>query len=336
MSLSERERDNLTRWNPSQKGFYEVWYLKWNDPAQGIAAWLRYTLLAPLSRDPEVSVWGIFFDSKDPKKNVAIKKTYPIGEARIEREIFYFAAGPSAIFDSGARGELVEGQNRLSWELKFQDEGLSLRHFPSLLYLGGLPKTKLVAPYLSTRISGDFVVNDRSFSLQAVPAHQAHLWGTQMADSWVWGNCNAFEEDPNFCFEGLTASARLGDRISPPLTLLFFYWEGRLYRFNAPWSWATNQSRHDLDRWHFEASQKGIRFVGDLIAQTESMAGVRYEDPDGSNRFCHNTKVADLKIAVLKEKKGGWECVKTFNASKTAAFEVVQPNLDRRVPLLIP
>ena len=336
MPLTPREQDNLTRWDESKKGFYEVWYLKWNDPAQGIAAWLRYTLLAPLSRDPEVSVWGIFFDSKDPKKNVAIKKTYPLGDARIEREIFYFAAGPSAIFDSGARGELAEGQDKISWELKFENNALSLRPFPSLLYLGNLPKTKLVAPYLSTKISGEFVVNDRSFSLQAVPAHQAHLWGTEMADSWVWGNCNAFEEDPDFCFEGLSANIKVGNRLSPPMTLLFFYWEAKLHRFNSPLNWVTNRSRHELDRWHFEAGMRGFRFVGDLFSRSEEMVGLRYEDPSGSSRFCHNTKVADLKIEVLREKKSGWECVKTFNASKTAAFEVVQPNLDRRVRLWIP
>ena len=66
MTLAAEERDNLTRWHPPQDGFYEVYYLKWNDPSQGIAAWLRYTLLAPVNREPEASVWAVFFDAAHP------------------------------------------------------------------------------------------------------------------------------------------------------------------------------------------------------------------------------------------------------------------------------
>lgn len=327
MPLSSQETANLTRWEKSKKPFYEVYYLKWNDPSQGIAAWLRYTLLAPIAREPEVSVWGIFFNAANPQKNLALKQTYSLHEARIEREIFYFAAGPSAIFDGGARGELSGEKGRLSWELKFEGEGQSLQHFPAPLYWGEFPKTKLLAPYLSTRLSGEFVVNNQTFSLQNVPAHQAHLWGTEMAPAWVWGNCNSFQEDPDFFFEGLSV---------PPFTLLFFFWEGRWHRFGGPVRWFLNRSQHDLDRWHFEASERNLRFVGDLFSDPSSMVGVRYEDPTGKTRYCHNTKVANLKIQILQKRHAEWECIKTLSASKSAAFESVGPRHDSRVRLMIP
>ncbi len=66
MSLTQAEQDNLPRWKPNN--FFESYYLKWNDPQQQVAAWLRYTLFAPLNREPEATLWGIFFDAKDPKK----------------------------------------------------------------------------------------------------------------------------------------------------------------------------------------------------------------------------------------------------------------------------
>lgn len=333
--LSSQEKDNLTRWNGSRKGFYEVYYLKWNDPTRGIAAWLRYTLLSPRTRPPEASLWGIFFDAKDPKNNLAIKRTFPAAEARIEREIFYFGIGPSAVFDRGARGTLSDEKNRLAWEFKF-GEGLTLRHFPSPLYATPFPKTKFLAPYLSTRLTGEFTVNDRTFSLENVPAHQAHLWGTQHAASWIWGNCNAFAEDPDFCFEGLSVKVPVGARTAPPMTLLFFYWDGKFYSFNSPFRWFSNKSWNELDRWHFEAGTKDLKFVGDVFSSPEQMVGVRYEDPDGSERFCHNTKVADLRIQVLKKTGSGWACLKTLSAERTCAFEVVEPSLDPRVRLMIP
>lgn len=338
MPLSPQERDNLPRWNEKKRGFYEVYYLKWNDLAQGVAVWLRYTLLSPLdkNREPEASVWAIFFDAKNPRNNRALKKNYSIREARIEKEIFYFSAGPSAIYENGARGDLTDPRTHMAWEIKFQGEGLSLRHFPPPLYWGGFPKTKFLAPYLSTRISGEFVVDDRRFRLDQVPAHQAHLWGTEMAPHWIWGNCNTFTEDPEFCFEGLSARIGVAGKLSPPMTLLFFWWRNKLYRFNSPAQWFTNRTENALDRWHFEVSSDNISFVGELFAETDAMAGIRYENPDGSERFCHNTKVADLKIQILQKGKGGWKIEETLTASKSAAFEVVQPTLDRRVKLLIP
>jgi hypothetical protein len=364
LPISHQERDNLLRWDLKKRGFYEVYYLKWNDLSQGIAGWLRYTLLIPQdrTREPEVSVWAIFFDAKDPQKNCAVKKTFSIREARIEKEIFYLSAGPSAIFETGARGEIGDEKTQMSWELKFEGEGLWLKHFPSPLYWGRFPKTKFLAPYLSVKVNGEFAVNGRRFVLRRAPAHQAHLWGTEMAPFWIWGNCNTFAEDPDFCFEGLSARIGVGGKISPPLTLLFFFWRNKLYRFNSPAQWFTNRSVYDfdqrqrrvegeapralpvegatrapvIDRWRFEASSHDVRFVGELFTETDAMAGVRYEDPDGSERFCHNTKVADLKIHILQKENGGWKTEETVTASKSAAFEVVQPTLDRRVKLLIP
>lgn len=335
MALSPREKDNITRWSESQKGFYEVYYLKWNDLAAGVAVWLRYTLLAPLNRPPEVSTWGIFFDTKNPEKNLGLKSTFPLSEARIEHDFFYFAAGSSAIFDDGARGEIVQGANRMSWEFKFEEPCLSLRHYPFPLYFGGFPKTKFLAPYVSCRVSGEFNLNNRRFALDHLPAHQGHLWGTEMAHSWVWGNCNTFEEDPDFCFEGLSASVRMAGRTTPPMTLLFFEWEGKTYRLNSPARWLTNRSEHGLDRWHFEGVTGDLLFRGDLFARTQEMAGVRYEDPGGSERFCHNTKTADLEVQVLRKRGSDWEPVRTYHAAHSAAFEMVQPTLDPRVKVFI-
>ena len=336
MSLSSREQDNLTRWKESQKGFYEVYYLKWNDLAVGVAVWLRYTLLAPIKGPAEVSVWGIFFDTKDPSKNIGLKNNFPLADARIERDVFYFAAGPSAIYDEGARGEIVQGANKMSWELKFEEPSLSLRHYPAPLYWGKFPKTKFLAPYLSMRLSGEFRLNDRRFTLNQLSAHQGHLWGTEMAHSWVWGNCNAFQEDETFCFEGISAQVKVGERLTPPMTLLFFYWEGKLYRMSGPSHWVTNRSEHGLDRWHLEGKSGDLLFTGDIFARTEEMAGVRYQDPNGSERFCHNTKTADMKVQILRKRKSGWEPIKAFSASHSAAFERVLSGLDPQVKLLIP
>lgn len=341
MPTTPQEKDNITRWNPLKKGFFEVYDLTWNDPSQKIAGWFRYTLLARQTGEPEASVLGVFFDSQNADNNTVIRKTYTLHEMRIEKEIFYFSAGPSAIFETGTRGGLADEKNKMSWELKYGESALSLRHLPTPLYLGGFPKTKIMSPYFSGKISGDFTLNDRSFSLHDLPARQSHLWGTGQSNAWTWGGSNAFEEDPDFCFEGLSTEVMIADRTAPPMTLLFFHWEGKTYRFNSPIHWIKNVSRFEshqpqsgvegamrapvIIRWHFEAEAPGLRFVGNLSADTQEMVRIRDEDPTGGERFHHATRVATAKISILRRNKSGWQLIKELTAPKMAAFEVAQP-----------
>ena len=314
MALDDLERDNLPRWHPQRRNFFESYVLSWNDPRQKIAGWLRYSLLAPAARDPEVTLSGFFFDSSDPTQNRDLQETVPIRSLRSENEIFYFATPTAAIYQTGARGELKSQQDQLSWELKLQEPIVSLRHFPKTFYQLPWPSTKLVAPHLSCRISGEFTVNQKKFSLDAVPGHQAHLWGTARARRWVWGHCNSFE-DPSAVFEGFS--------VSDKLTLLFFVYQGKRYSFLSPWHWSQNKSLPGEHRWHFESAAGEFRFIGDLFTDPKQMMTVRYEDPDGTWREARDTKVADLKIQVLKKGRD-WELVDTLTAQKSAAFEVVR------------
>lgn len=337
MPLSPREKSNITRWNGRQAPFYEVYYVKGCDRDQSVGLWLRYTILASIGRPPEASVWAMLFDAKDPSRNAAIKKTYPLQDVRIERDVFYFAAGPSAIFDDGCRGSLDDGRQRVAWELTFplHDRPEPLWYFPKPLYKTAFPKTKFVVPYLSTSLSGEFSWNDRSWVFGQMPAHQGHLWGTEHAESWIWANANTFD-DTTFCIDGLSARIRLGDKTSPPLTLLFFQWEGRLYRCNSPVQWWTNRSAGELDRWHFETISDDLMFVGDFHTVPESMMAVRYQDPAGGERFSHHTEHATARIQIFRRSKSGWETVKTVTAERSAAFEVVRREHDPRVKLLLP
>src|SRR6185295_6687440 len=140
MALSSREKSNITRWNGRQSPFYEVYYLRWSDPAQSAAAWIRYTLLSPVNGQPEASVWAAFYDAKDPAKNAALKTTFPIQDVRIEREFFYVGAGKNAIFDDGCRGELADGKKTAAWELQFEEKGEPLWYYPRLFYRTAFPK----------------------------------------------------------------------------------------------------------------------------------------------------------------------------------------------------
>ena len=74
--VNEKERANLLRWDGGSRGFYEVYFLKFNDAPSQTAVWLRYTLTSPRPEvgRPYCELWGIFFDARDPARNFAVKQ----------------------------------------------------------------------------------------------------------------------------------------------------------------------------------------------------------------------------------------------------------------------
>ena len=320
--LSSEEKNNLSQWI-GQKPFYEVYYLKFNNLKDETALWLRYTLLVPKKREPEASLWGIFFDAKNPANNFFIKETVSAKQFKIERDFFYFSIGESSLFQDGAVGQMKQSSHTLQWDLHFSHE-TSLNHYPSPLYLLPYPKTKFLAPHLSMRVSGSVLIDGKRMLLDNVPGHQAHLWGTGQATRWAWANCNTFVEDPTAVFEGLTTQVKIGPRLSPPLPLFFFQIGGKHYAFNHSYHWKRNISHYDRQSWHLEAPAGNRYFVVNLWARPEDQMEVPYEDPTGSRRLCLNTKLADLQLDILEKKNGCWRMAKRLTAKRSAAFEVVE------------
>ena len=111
MGLTKQEKDNLTRWDGRRKGFYEVYFIKFNHLDTKTALWIRLTLLSPLKGEPLAEVWGIFFDLKNPGKNRAIKKSFPASAASIARDRFSFSIGGATMTQTGSSGGLIRGKN---------------------------------------------------------------------------------------------------------------------------------------------------------------------------------------------------------------------------------
>jgi len=300
-----RDEANRLRWDGSQAGFYEVYYLKWNDRPGRTAGWLRYTLLSPApGRGPaRAELWGIFFDQAAPERSFALKRSLPIEALRLDPTRFRLEIGEAVLEDGGARGSLedpVRG-HRLAWDLALVSREGPLWHLPyARMYRAALPRTKLVSPHVDARFSGSLLADGRALRLVDAPGQQSHLWGSQHALRWAWGHCNAFEEDPGAVWEGLDSQLALGPLASPHLGLFFLRRAGRWHRFDAPWRWLAQASRWRLGRWAFEAADEELRVVGLVEAEPGRMLGVSYEDPDGQPLWCHNTKLADLRLHLFE------------------------------------
>jgi len=335
--MTDSEHGNLAIWDGTQRGRYEVWFLKLNHRASGTALWLRYTLLSPVDGkgDPVAEVWGIFFDARDPKRNLAIKETLPAASAQIGRGPFSVRIGESELTNTTARGVLCRGADEIRWDLRWDPNPETFEPFPiEGMYRAPIPKTKWNSPNLDVRVRGAFGVHGETYPCDGEPGQQSHLWGTKSADQWAWAHCNAFEEG-GAVFEGLSARIRLGPVKLPSLTVLHLRSEGEVHLFNSVLQLLTNKSIAGLERWAFSGENDRYRLHGTVTANLADFVGVKYTDPDGEPLYCHNTKVASCDLALEEPTGGAWYPIQKLTSRGTTAFEWVSRTPDPRVEIRI-
>lgn len=333
----KKERDNIMVFDGKKRGHYEVYYMKFNAPPY--AFWIRYTVLSPIAggSEPVGELWAIAFNKDKPEWNDAWKRTVPFSQCSTLGQPFAYRIGTAELSHHGSRGEIARDDDRnISWDLAFHEEGETFHHFPgSLLYRLPFPKTKVVAPHLSMRVSGSVTVGNQTIALDKVPGHQAHIWGTKHALRWAWANCNQFEEAEGVVFEALSARIKLGKVETPDLSIAALRLPGKEILFNRVDRWLKNSSHYELEFWRLEASQGEHRLEAEIKNRVEDMVGVAYQDPDGEPRVCHNSKVADLDLGLYRKTGSEYRLEGTFRARGTAAFEVVTPEADPRVVVKI-
>ncbi len=335
MKLDEKERANLPRWDGRRRGWYEVYFLKFNVPGESTALWLRYTLTSPLTRIglPYCELWGAFFDSDDPSRKFAIKKRYPIEALALDRQSFGVGIGRANLEMNACHGEIASGGHRLFWNLRFDSRTPVLYHLPyRWLYRTVFPRTKAACPHLDAGFSGVLKVDGREIVVSDAPGQQEHVWGTRHNLRWAWGHCNNFREDPSAVWEGADCQVRHGPFASAHFKMVYLKTRDREYRFNAPLQWLVNRSSWETGSWQFEARDKRIRVVGEVSCRLEDLIGVTYVDPDGEQLFCNNTKVASIRLRLFSP---GGQALDELSSERGAAVEFADRKRDPRVPVLV-
>jgi hypothetical protein len=337
MLRDAKERDNLLRWDGRRRGWYEVYYLKWNDPKTETAAWVRYTMTSPLPGrgKPYCELWGIFFDAARPERCLALKDRFPISLFSWDSDRFLVGVAEAELAQNSCHGALADeaAGHRLSWDLKFDSATPSFHHFPhEKMYALAFPQTKVLSPHEFCRFSGELVADGRKITLAAAPGQQTHIWGAKHAHRWAWGHCNSFAEEPDAIWEALDTQIKLGPLVSPHLKMIYLKYQGKDYRFNGLGKLLTNRSRWDLGRWTFAASGPDLALRGEVSCRPEQMVGVTYTDPDGDHLWCHNSKIAAIKLDLLGP---GRKPITTLTSAHACAAEFVDRKTYPEVPIRI-
>lgn len=338
MSLNTVIGGNRLRWDGKKNPFYEIYYLKLANGKEGWSFWARYTLLIPKGEreKAQASLWGIFARLTPEPSFIGLKTTHLLSHLDPFHSERFIELKDNFLSIDAAQGLLSDSDHQINWQFQFEDPTRSACLYPHrFLYSSPLPKTKFLEPRLSTYVSGSLKVDHQVLRLDKHRAHQAHIWGTEYAKRWAWGNCNEFEEDPTAVFEGLTAQIALGPLTSPPMVLFYFIFEGEEYRGNRFLQWFSNKSEFHLNEWKFTVICRDTKFDGLIKRDVSQIVGVEYQGPRGEKRYCHNTMMADMELKIFKKEKKEWNFYKTLTSRRTCAFETVEPNPDPHVKFVL-
>jgi hypothetical protein len=77
----------------------------------------------------------------------------------------------------------------------------------------------------------------------------------------------------------------------------------------------------DLGMWRLDLGDRRYRLTGRIEAPARDLIRARYDDPDGSARWCHNSEIASCRLALFERVDGAYEQVARFESRGTTHAE---------------
>jgi hypothetical protein len=314
---------NDMRWS-GRPGHYEVYYLTLTDPGTGVGIWIRYTMLAPLgSQEPTCALWFAAMDPRSGGGRVrAHRDTFPIGQLERQDEPFQLRIGEARLLDGAMAGAIGE----VSWDLRWVPAPRPYEPINPLLGRLGLAKTVFVLPHADVAVDGVIQIGSERLELTAVRGGQAHLWGSEHAESWAWAHCNDLrysdgQPAEGTFFDGVSALVSRWGRTLGPNTPVVGRFSDRAFQSTSPRRILINPSEFDVDGWRFEAIHGSQKLVGRVQPVREQTVGVTYHDPDGRPAYCYNSETASAQIEVLERTGRQWGAPQVLESAGRCHFE---------------
>jgi hypothetical protein len=293
---------NAARYDPtSHAGHYESYYLRANHPEQPLAFWIRYTVFSPAGRPGEAvgELWAIVFDGLTGP-HTSEKLEVSTAEASFARDRLAVQVGSASLSATQLRGST----GTITWDLRYGDGQSPLLLLPPRLYQGGFPKAKSLVPQPMARFTGDLRVGDRTIDVDGWRGSQNHNWGSRHTDRYAFGQVAGFDNAPDSFLEVATARIRVGPLWTPALTPVVLRHRGREYALNAVGRAVRARASVTSARWLFATRQGSVTLIGSFDAGPEAFVHLRYANPPGGFKYCHNTKLARCSLTLIDGSAG--------------------------------
>ncbi|MDW8362363.1 MAG: tocopherol cyclase family protein [Myxococcales bacterium] len=328
-----RDADNAVRWRPGQfRGHVESHFLKLVSPQADRALWVKHTIFVPQGRPAEAlsEDWAVWFERG--RAPIGVRRSRPATKADFTRAPFAIQTEGQRLQDGAARGRLTAEGHDIVWELVWTPRGAPFRPFPlTRMYEGPFPRSKTLTPHPDVRMTGWIEIDGVRIGVAEWPGMQGHNWGASHAHAYAWAHCNAFEEESEAWFEGLSGRVRIGPVLTPWLSVAGLWIDGHLYRFDGPRAMLARRIEVDWFRWSFVLEGgDGVRLEGEIRAQREDIAALGYDNPRGERTDCLNSKLA---AGTLRLRRPG-AAVRELR-SRAFALELGTLRRDHGVPRLL-
>ena len=319
------DRRNAIVWDGGP-GHYEVWYVTFTDPATGIGAWIRLTMVAPVDAPATASLW--FLTTEPEGEVVARKATWPADQLHAQSDPFRITLAGATLDEHGFRG----GFEDVAWDLEWTP-GAAYGHVHPLLERLKIAKTVLVLPQGDVEVRGTLgLPGGRSVDVGG-RLGQAHLWGAKHAARWAWAHGGDFcdvegNAVPDTFLDGVSVIVPRFGRDIGPSTPVVGRFLGEDFAATAPPGVMRAPSRFSLTTWTFEATHGRRRIAVDVTAPRDALVGVTYHDPDGDLAYCYNSEIASMRVSVFDRTDEStvypWVLRQTLVCDGRAHFEYAQ------------
>lgn len=282
-----------SRWN-REPGFFEVWYLTFNDGRTGDGYWIRFTNVVPknVMESPYLNLWFTAF-RKDGIVSI-ISENIKTREARFTDERIEIK--DSFLSNDKTEGEIITTQHRVKWDLSIKD-GIEFLHLPQQLYQIPLLHSYIASPNLSFEIEGKITIDGEELEISG-RGTQSHIWGREMPDKWVWAHTEYFENHRGL-LELLSVETDFGILGRVSSTRIFLRFEEEEFSFIT----INNLGFKDCSlfpEYIFFATGKKYKIEGKLYASKDRFAQYNYPMPSKKEVFCSNTERGSINIVVYK------------------------------------
>ena len=303
---------NQPRWVRAAGAHVESYFVKANDQSHQRALWLKLTCLNEIVRPSRnhtrtFTLWFCWFDAHEGLFEGA---RYDIDESVLsvtEDQIRYVTNQVSlTIKEYGGHfsGQFMTRSGPidldLSWHACPSPKGAAYGMFPySWMLTSPLPKQKTLTPVGLALCNGKVSVSGQQFPLSSWVGCQGHNWGLGHTPGYTWTQGVFLEEDRVVAtVEAFSGFAKIAGRLMGPFSGMVVRTQDEEYRFDRL-----------VDRWNHRVEQKPgiynlqlkkghLRASLSVSAKTENALCLGYDDPDGTQHFCWNSKLASSSLAI--------------------------------------
>ncbi|MBW2461078.1 MAG: hypothetical protein JRH11_05495 [Deltaproteobacteria bacterium] len=292
------------------RGHVESHFLKAVAPDGQRAIWVKHTLLRPTAPDNAgvAEVWAVAF-TRDQGPLAAAKSVFPLTDAHFEHAPFDYRIGPCRLTAETAEGRAASSGHEITWSLGLESLAPEFRPYPlASMYTGPFPKQKALTPVPSARVDGEFTVDGDLWTIDGWQGMQGHNWGEGHSERYAWVHCNAFrgadgrgssaQDLAKTWLEVMTGRVRVGGVLLPWLTVGALCLDGEMHSFNGARALTSRNVTVTTTRYRTTLRHGLHRLDLDVATTPAAMAGLHYENPDGSMTHCLNSKLAEGTVKL--------------------------------------